>query len=547
MSTPNLLRGLLLQAVCLWLAAFAGPQDLTRVEAHISSVTTGTVYLDRGLDAGIRVDDVVTMFLDTGLTADGRVRSVTRTSARVELLPGALQPGVGGRAEILIPSERLGPLRPGDHPPWEAQNPAWDPNRPLLAPAFGETPEERASITSGQIYTRFSGTFDQQAGGSDYYLASLGFDARRSNPFGKGGEFEISAEAFQRVNDVAGQPYDSEGDFTLRRFSYRVGGEAEEPTRWEFGRFLQHEFPELGVLDGVEWSQRTSGGSAFGASFGAMPEPFPTMPKDDDIQAAVFYRWIADRERTLTWGNAYQNTWHQGRQDRNLFVSTLDWLASKVLSVHASAWVDYYGAGDTIKPDGFELTELNAAASWRTSERGSLSVYASARHYPEMLRTEFVAMQPDQILNDHLDRVGTGWSGMLGAHTRASVRLDYWQDQDDSGQTYDASLGWPDLFWRRGELTVAANYSDGTYSSGPGARITATKNWDAAFGTLAYSYSSYDQKAFGGTAATVANQSVFASMDFELGRSWDLSFYADRRFGDQIDTWDIGLGLQLRF
>jgi hypothetical protein len=36
-------------------------------------------------------------------------------------------------------------------------------------------------------------------------------------------------------------------------------------------------------------------------------------------------------------------------------------------------------------------------------------------------------------------------------------------------------------------------------------------------------------------------------MDFELGRSWDLSFYADRRFGDQIDTWDIGLGLQLRF
>src|SRR5690349_9317769 len=396
MSTSNLTRLLLRLAACLQLAALAWAQDLTRVEAHISSVTTGTVYLDRGLDAGIRVDDVVTMFLDTGLTADGRVRSVTRNSARVELMPGALQPGVGGRAEVLVPSERLRPLRPGEHPPWEAPNPAWDPNRPLLAPAFGTTPDERASVTSGQLYTRFSGTFDQQANGSDYYLFSLGIDARRTNPFGKGGELDLSGEVFQRVNDVSGQPYDSESDSTVRRFSYRVGGEAEEPTRWEFGRFLQHEFPELGVLDGVEWSQRTAGGSAFGASFGAMPEPFPTMPKDDDIQAAVFYRWIADRERTLTWGNAYQNSWHQVRQDRNLFLSTLDWLPSRVFSLHASAWVDYYGAGDTIKPDGFELTEFNASGSWRTSESGSLNVHASTRHYPELLRTEFVAMTPGQ-------------------------------------------------------------------------------------------------------------------------------------------------------
>jgi len=301
------------------------------------------------------------------------------------------------------------------------------------------------------------------------------------------------------------------------------------------------------VLDGVEWTERTAGGSAFGASFGAMPEPFPTMPNDDDVQAAVYFRWAADRERKLSWGLAYENTWHRGEQDRNLVVSTLDWIASRTFNVHASAWVDYYGPGDTIKPDGFELTEFAASASWRTSERSSVHVNASARKYPEMLRTEFVPMTPEQILDNHIERVGTGWSGMLGTRTRASARVDLWQDQDDSGTTFDASVGWRDLLWKHGELVLSGNYSDGSYSSGPGGRVSATKAWGAAFGTLAYSFTSYDQKGFTGTAATVANQSIFASIDLPVGKAWDLSIYGDRRFGDELDTWDLGLGLQMRF
>ena len=549
MNLRPLLRLALLQAAWLCISASAWAQDLVRVEAHVSSVSVGTgqIYIDKGLDAGLRVDDPITFYLDTGLTADGRVRSVTRTSARIELLPGSVEPGIGGRAEIMVPGERLKPLAEGEHQPWEAQNPSWDPNRPLLAPAFGTTPEERPGVTTGQIYTRFSGTFDQQSGGNSYLLASLGIDMRRTNPFGKGGEFAFSAEYFHRVNQVAGQPDDVTDDFSVRRLSYRIGGEEDNPTRWEFGRFLQHEFPELGLLDGVEWSQKTATGSVYGASFGAMPEPFPTMPKDDDVQAAVYYRWAADRERKFTWGNVYENTWHKGAQDRNLFISTVDWIASRVFSLHATAWIDYYGPGDTVKPDGFELTEFSGSGSWRTSERSSVNINVSSRKYPEMMRTEFVSMTPDQLLNDHIERIGGGWNGMIGTNTRASVRADFWQDQSDTGATYDASIGWKDLLWDRGELTLMGNYADGTYSSGPGGRITATKGWDSAFGTLAYSFTNYDQKSFDGTAATVANQSIFASVDFTLGKSWDLSIYADDRFGDQLDTWDVGLSLQLRF
>ncbi|MBK7644749.1 MAG: hypothetical protein IPJ19_17190 [Planctomycetes bacterium] len=547
MRIRTLLRLGLLQAAWILVSAVAWAQDLTRVEANVTSVSSGTVFLDRGLDAGIRVDDAVTIFTASGFTTDGRVRSVTRTSARLELLPGAATPNIGDRVEIMIPSERLKPLADGEHQPWESQNPAWDPNRPLLSPAFGTAPEERESVTSGQAYLRLSGTFDQQSGGRNYLLTSLGLDLRRTNPFGHGGEFSMSAEGYRRTSQLPNAPDENTDDFSLRRFSYRVGGEEDNPTRWEFGRFLQHEFPELGLIDGVEWSDKTSTGSTYGASFGAMPEPFPKLSSGDDIQAAMYYRWSADREHKLTYGAVYQNTWHKGNQDRNLFVGTLDWIASKVFSLHTVAWIDYYGPGDTVKHDGFELTEFTASGSWRTSERSSVNINASSRRYPELLRSEFVSLSPDQLLHDHIERIGAGWSSMIGTNTRTSARADFWKDQDDSGENYDASLGWKDLLWDRGELTLTGYYTDGTYSSGPGGRVSATKAWDDAFGTLMYSFTNYDQKSFAGTTATVAHQSIFASVDMALGKAWDLSIYVDDRFGDNLDTWDVGLSLQLRF
>lgn len=541
----DLLRLALLSLAWLCVATSAWAQDLVRVEARVTAISTGNVFIDRGLEAGLRIDDDVTIDLDTGFTTSGRIVSVTRAGARIELAPGSIQPAIGARAAIMIPPDRLQPGENG-HMPWEAQNPAWDPNRPLLAPAFGSNPAERESVTTGQIYLRFSGTSDSDSN-NKFFLTSLGLDLRRTNPFGQGGEFFFSGEAFTRVDQVSGSPDDTTTDFSLRRFSYRIGGEEDNPTRWEFGRFLQHEFPELGLLDGVEWTQKTASGSEYGASFGGMPEPFPTLDLEGDVQAAIYYRWVADRERKFVLGGAYQNTWHQGHQDRNLFLSTLDWIGSKDFSVHATAWIDYYLPSDPIKPEGFELTQVSASATWRTSERSSVNINASQQRYPEMLRTEFATLTPEQLLNNHVERIGAGWSGFIGKYTRASARADVWQDQDDSGENYDASLGWRDLFWPRGELTLTANYTVGTYSSGPGARISATKTWDGAFGTLTYSSTSYDQKSFNGTAATVANQSIFASLDVALGKAWDLSIYTDHRYGDNLDTWDLGLSLQMRF
>ena len=221
MNTRNLLRLALLQIALLSVSASAWAQELTRVESRVTALSTGNVFIDRGLEAGLRVDDEVTIDLDTGFTAVGRIVSVTRAGARVELAPGSIQPTVGARVTIMISPDRLKPDENG-HRPWEAQNPAWDPNRPLLAPAFGTNPAERESVTTGQAYTRFAGTFDQE-NNSKYFLTSLGLDMRRTNPFGKGGEFFLSAEAFTRTNQVSGSPDDTTTDFSLRRLSYRIG------------------------------------------------------------------------------------------------------------------------------------------------------------------------------------------------------------------------------------------------------------------------------------------------------------------------------------
>ncbi len=547
MRPRSLPRLLLLHCAWLGLSALALAQDLVRVEAHVTAVSASSLYLDRGLDAGLRVDDSVTIFLDSGIVSEGRVRSVTRTSARVELLPGVALPTSGARAEVRVPSERLQSSAEGPgHPPWEAQNPDWSPERPLLAPAFGATGSERKRETTGSLYARFSGTFDQQSGSRSYTLASLGLDSRTTNPFGKGGELDISAEEFVRSTELASGT-DTSTDFSLRRLSYSFGGVPGEPTRWEFGRFLQHEFPELGLLDGAEWTETTAGGSHLGASLGAMPEPFPTLTTGDDVQAALYYRWSADRDETLTVGTAYQNTWHKGAQDRNLFLGTLDWISSRDFNLHSTAWVDFYGPGDTVKSNGFELTELSATAAWRAGERGNLTLDGSYRRYPEMLRQEFVALDPALLLHGHIERVGLGWAGGVGKDSNANARADFWQDQDDSGANYAAGVSWRDVPWNRGELSLSGYYADGTFSSGPGARVSVTRAWDKAFGTLAYSYSNYDQKGFVGSAASIAHESLFGSLDLTLGSSWDLSIYAEDRFGDQLDTWDLGLSLQMRF
>jgi hypothetical protein len=333
----------------------------------------------------------------------------------------------------------------------------------------------------------------------------------------------------------------------VRRATYSVGGTREDPNRWQFGRFLQHEFPELGLVDGIEWTERLATGDRFGVSVGAMPEAFPPLSSFEDYQTAVYYRYVADRDEHIAIGAAYQNTWHHSEQDRNLFLTTLDAHSGPDFSLHGAAWVDYYGPNDKVKADGFELTELDLQANWRSDPTLGFTAFGSSQRYPELLREEFATLSPDQLLHSHVERLGLSIWKLWTPRVRLTARADCWRDQNDQGTTFDAGGSWRDLLWDRGEISLDLFYSDGSYSSGPGLRVNASKNFDVLYASLGYETTSYDQKGFVGSQATLAQQALFGTLDFTLAQDWNLNIYGERRFGDQVDSYSVGLGLTTHF
>lgn len=583
----------LLFALMCWFAlvgvSFAG-QKSVRVEVRVTSITGASYYLDKGRAAGVDVGDRVTFFPSGGTTVEGTIRSASKNSARVELDTASTAVAVGDRGEADVPEERFvkptpapdatppvvtttspseakptpstnevapqapttpttpAPVAVPAHPPWTHPPENWNDTTPLLAPAFGISPEERATRYHGRFYAQGSGTWDNQGDTRRYTLFSTGVDATVDNPFNDGGSFRIDAQVFSRTADAdATDFHDSQSTVRLNRLVYEVGGTVDRPTRWLFGRFLQREFPEFGVLDGVEWDQRLSGGSVVGASAGAMPEPTADMKSFDDLQGALFYRHAFDDKRRNTIGIGYQNTWHKGSQDRSLFVGDADLRPADSITIHSTAWVDHYDSSDTIKDAGFELTEMQVSTSWRTTNTSGLALSLSHRRIPELLRSEFQSTSTDLVKNGKLDRIAlNGWMNAT-ERIRVDGRVDHWRDQDDSGSTGEVGAAVRNLFADESEFRASVFYADGSFSSGPGFRVQYSQGFGRVYGNLGYEFSDYEQKDFTGEQKKLGQHTVFGSLDLPLFASWDLSLLGEDHFGDEQDSYTLGFLLQTRF
>jgi hypothetical protein len=433
------------------------------------------------------------------------------------------------------------------HPPWTAPPENWSSEQPLLAPAFGAQADERPREVHGRAWLDMHHTTDSVGGTKRYFIGTLGTALRVENPFGAGGELAFDAEILNRANSFPDAPSDSQTDFVLQRFSYAHGGTEDDPARWEVGRFFAREFPELGLIDGIEWIQRTDGGSRFGVNAGGLPEPFPEQSIERDVGVAVFGRLVSDPGERWSLGGAYQNTWHDGTQDRNLFVLEGAWRPSRDLSWRTAAWIDFYDSGDTLKSSGFELTEITSSLRWRFQPDWGVTANASHRLYPQMLRDEFTSLSPELIQDGVLDRGALGVWHDFSPRTRLDARVDVWQDQDDSGNSAELGMRWTDVVYERGSLGLAVFRSDGSFSTGSGVRVDATRQWDRVFGSLAYEFTSFDQKDFNGEQANLAHHAIYGSLDLPLGDAWTLSLQADDRFGDEQSAWGVGVMLQVRF
>lgn len=559
--------------------------DLIVMESWVTAVAGRQVYIDLGTNDGLVIGDEVRLLPIAGTLTLGRIRSLSKSNARIELLrstPPNAGVVIGTPVEIRVPRDRLVrsgrspepvPSEPGaqpkqgsdapdtqvapsgsgpqdaEHPPWSAPPVDWKDDRPLLAPALGVEPEERPRNYRGSIFTDITYTSDGEYD-QDYGLTRSGADLQIDNPFGRGGSFEFEGTMFWKhvaVNDDNDDDNSDDVDPRLDRFSYWWGGQRGKPRRWELGRFLQSEFPELGILDGVEFTQRTEGGSRVGASFGYMPEPTDKMSTGEDLQAAVYYRWVSDETERYTLGGSYQKSWHKGKADRDLLVITTRLRPTDRTSVYATSWIDFYGSNDNDKDEWVQLTQavVNASYTWLAGH--GLGLFFSHVRWPDIKRHVFETVNSELILDNRLSRGGlNGWL-QLTDKIRVSGRISAWDDQDDSGGEGELSIDLRDLLYDQGSVSATIFNTQGAYSDGLGGRLRATKNLDRSLVSLSWDSSNYEQKKFSGSQRNLLQNSLRAAWDFGIGSDWNFSVFGERRFGDEQDAISLGLFLRRSF
>lgn len=542
------------------------PARFVRVEVQCTALAGDDVYLDRGRDAGIEPGDTLRMFAAQGPVRLGKIASVSRTSARADMKAGLDGLDIGLRGEVLVPKARLAQpsaaheqvpiVQPGpgtppgpeprtiEHPPWTMPPDEWNQELPLLAPAHGVAPEERPRRFRGQLLASADWTSDSAGDVERRFLASaLGFEGRIENPFAHGGELAFDAEAFARSSDTGSG---SERDSTLRldRMSYALGGMRGESSRGELGRFLPREFPEFGFLDGIEIVQRLRSGHRIGASAGFLPEPDDLFRSFNDLEAALFGRWVSGEEQRVVLGTGYQKTWHEGVPDRDLLALQVELHPAATTSLFASALVDWYSAGDDLKNSGPELTQLFVNGTHRTEDGHGVGCFASRFRFPELLRNEFGGVTAQDIADSVSNRLGLdGWLA-LGTDVQLYGRVESWSDQDDSGGGGRARITWREAFGRGGPILFESYVNAGKFTRAAGLRASGRKRFDGGAVGLGWDAAEYDQDTID---ESLLQHSVRADCEFELGRTWFLGFYAESRFGDEQDALSLGFVLQRSF
>jgi hypothetical protein len=480
---------------------------------------------------------------------------VTRTSARAELTGAVAGVDVGTRGEVWLPESRFEPLaekplppaQDGAEPPtWEHPPEDWDTELPLLAPAEAREPAERDWRFFGRIYTGFDYTDDDQYGSTyDTFRSGLEFDLE--NPFKRGGLIHFDADYYSRSADVDNGNDSDDSKLLIRRASYRWGGIRGRPNTWEVGRFLHQEFPELSVIDGAEFVHQLDSGSRLGGSVGFLPEYDDDFSSGDDLATSVFHRYVSGPEEAFSFGTAYQKTWHKGSADRDLLINTVDIFANGNTSAHATTWVDFYTSSDDRKDKSVELTQMQFDARYRSDAGNGVGIFASHLRWPDIQRSEFQRLTDEQIEKNKVGRIGAnGWL-RTSPRTRLHTRVDYWEDQDDSGGAGRLRWSLRDIFYERGEVSFEAYGSQGKFNDVVGGRVNANRRFSYGFLNLYWDSTNFEQDGFNGSQSELLQHRAGFSYDTTTLRDWDLSFWGEKRLGDEQDSWSAGIFLQRRF
>ena len=560
-----------------------GDEESVAVDLRVTSIGSDRlVTVDRGATDGLVEGDFVRFFPRGGGTYRAVVVRVDARSAVVEIAHPTWTPEPGTKGGIRVPRARIeamlearrtqpvAPPPPADaaraqaepppadeptdaagdasaEPSWQNPDSQWSQGMPLLAEVGAVRPEDRATSFGGRVVLISDLVWASQDSRTDAFVRA-GTDLHWDNPFGHGGELHFDGEVNYRMTDVEDQVDVSKTRLRVDRMSYSVGGTRFRRERWEGGRFLQDGVPELGVLDGLEYSTRLSNGDRAGGSVGFMPEPDEDYATGSDFQVAGWYRWVADETEQLTATGAYQKSFHNGDADRDLFVGKLAWLPDHGWSVQGTVWVDLYTSGDDAKDGFLELTQAWIGAT-RTSANGSgHAVTLTHVSFPEIDRWEFVSPLEEALADDRRDRLAYSTWHPVGRDTVLGAELGVWNDEDETGGDVELELDVQDVLDERDSLGLLVFGADGAFSAIVGGRVSyrhpagERSTWD-----VTYELANNDQYGFQDDNDDLLMHWLHAGFDLYTGTGWDVSVTVDTRIWDEEFGWSAGIYLARSF
>jgi hypothetical protein len=567
------------------------------IDVRVMISSPGTLVVDRGSVDFVRVGDVVVFELRGKSPRRGRVTKVDERSATVKLEdPAAVVPS-GARGKLEMPKERRQPqkkepppeapkqpdAKPADskpapvpspappvapkpdakkaeapqepkpdaapakstqdHPEWSNTDKAWTKGMPLLTELPPVRPEQRTPTVSGSLFS--SAQYVRAAdGGSSSSFVRAGGSLTAENLFGDGATLHVEGDVHYR-NEVDG---DHGVELLPYEVSYTWGGTRFDPTRLEVGRFLQYGMPEFGVVDGVEYARRLSDGSSFGASLGFMPEPDDDFESFADFQIAAWYRWVLDDSERLALRGGFEQTFHHGSADRDLFVADLRWAMDSDLDFHGTTWIDLYGSGDAGK-SALELTQALLVLTRRFDESSGGDVTYRHQAFPLIDRDgEFTPPATlQEIEDDHLDELAASAYHYTDSHLRLHGEAGAWYDEDETGGSADAGLEFPEVLIHDLRADFTAFGSRGQFSTLFGGRVTCSLPADDGRWDLSYEYANHRLHGFSSNLNDLVQQRVWLSRSFHWGGGWSFSLDAQATWWDTDVSWAAGWFVQKTF
>ncbi len=531
-----------------------------QIELRVSAVLdTARAVIDRGARDGFRVGDELVLLPRAGGRYRARVVELSERSATIEVIDLGLRPTAGMRGESWLPARRFegaapraqdapsGAVDEGTDYPWRTDDPDWEPGMSLLAGLRAPRPAERAPLLRGRAFSAFDGIWSEEGGRSSTLLRA-GTDVAYDNLTGRGDTLRVALEWEQRAFDLPDQDDVARRRLRIERLSYLRGGDRFDPVRLEFGRFLHHALPALGMLDGVEWSKRTDAGHRYGVSAGWMPEPDWRQRTGQDFQLAAFGRWVADQGERLSAAAGVQKTWHNGAPDRDLVVLESQYLPAEGWRASGTLWIDLYGSGDGAKGSGVELTQAQLGA-WRDyGGRFGLGLVYTHLAFPELERNEVLPpVALEQLAEDFVDRLGVDvwWEALREG--RVTARVGVWNDQDDSGGDVDVGLELRERLGRGSRLFANAFVVDGRFVDVLGLRGGAGLVAGSTQADVFYELANHRVEGFSADSDEIPQHRARASVAWRPAPSWSASLYLEGIDRDTDRSAALGVFLQWLF